>query len=102
MTLVEFLRARLDEDVEHAESARTADWENRAAWEDLAPGVVYHARHFDPARMLTEIDAKRRILARVQHHANLMGQDEIHGDLLRLLALPYASHPDYRDEWRPA
>ncbi|MEU5023581.1 DUF6221 family protein [Streptomyces milbemycinicus] len=20
---------------------------------------------------------------------------------LRLLALPYADHPDYRDEWRP-
>jgi hypothetical protein len=22
-------------------------------------------------------------------------------DLLSLLALPYASHPDYREEWKP-
>jgi hypothetical protein len=22
-------------------------------------------------------------------------------DTLKLLALPYADHPDYRDEWRP-
>lgn len=67
------------------------------------------ARH-DPARVLAEVDAKRRILAEVYPEvakAEELIQEEWHsggnadGDLLRLLALPYADHPDYRQEWRP-
>ncbi|MDR3084297.1 MAG: DUF6221 family protein [Streptomyces sp.] len=60
-----------------------------------------HIAAHDPARVLREIDAKRKILARVVNHEILMGRDEVHGDLLRLLALPYADRSGYRDDWRP-
>lgn len=71
----------------------------------------------NPGRVLAECDAKRRI---VEHHARVAdpeGDDladlcavcdangpEAQGwpcDTLRLLALPYADHPEYREEWRP-
>jgi hypothetical protein len=78
------------------------------------------ARHIalhDPARELAEVDAKRRILDEVVDEATGLDMS-VDGDrrvgprdtttepylgtvLLRLLALPYADHPDYREEWRP-
>ena len=64
----------------------------------------YIARH-DPARVLAEVDAKRQLLdwlAREDERAldnNLWWWD---GDGARkLLALPYADHPDYDEAWRP-
>ena len=58
-----------------------------------------------PARILAECDAKRRIVA---EHAPIDPCDAHDAsfetmpcDTLRFLALPYADHPDYRDEWRP-
>ncbi|MFJ1995293.1 DUF6221 family protein [Streptomyces asiaticus] len=67
-------------------------------------------RFADPARVLREIDAKRRIIAEVvpeARKAEAMINEEwgsgsdTDGDLLRLLALPYANRPGYREEWRP-
>ncbi|WP_406365238.1 DUF6221 family protein [Streptomyces sp. NBC_00645] len=67
----------------------------------------YIAEH-DPARVLREIDAKRRILA--EHALNGWVCDTCdNGEVdqtfpcptLRLLALPYADRPGYREEWRP-
>ncbi|MFD9396533.1 DUF6221 family protein [Streptomyces sp. NPDC060000] len=55
----------------------------------------------NPARVLREIDAKRRMIGRIDSHATIMGWDEVHGDLLHLLALPYADRPGYRAEWKP-
>lgn len=63
-----------------------------------------------PARVLAECEAKRRIVerfARLEGRAakfpNLVNGGEV--AVMRLtvtdLALPYADHPDYRDEWRP-
>ena len=56
------------------------------------------ARH-NPARVLAECKAKRRIV---------LGSPPMHlhdgpseSWVLRELALPYADHPDYREEWRP-
>jgi hypothetical protein len=54
------------------------------------------AGSWDPARVLAECAAKRRI---VSFAADLT--EEGTDDLLRLLALPYADHPGYRQEWRP-
>jgi hypothetical protein len=71
------------------------------------------ARH-DPARVLAEVDAKRQMLE--LHHSielptemlDACAECEVTGvypeypcRTLRLLALPYAEHPDYREEWRP-
>jgi hypothetical protein len=72
-----------------------------------------HLVRHDPARALAEVDAKRRIIE--QHHRSGVtcprcslgtedGQVVFERDpcgTLRLLALPYADHPDYRAEWAP-
>lgn len=70
----------------------------------------------DPARVLAECDAKRGI---VELHKEVLVERpdddvgipydalcEVENDdfpcaTLRLLALPYADHEDYREEWRP-
>jgi hypothetical protein len=99
--------------VSYAEEVRTTDATHIARW--------------DPARVLAEVEAKRRIIAgRETWHdeQRRAGEDyqawaegrapekppartlaENLGPGLelavRLLALSYASHPDYREEWRP-
>lgn len=65
------------------------------------PSAAAHIAEHDPARVLREIEAKRGLLARVQNHAAIMGRDEVHNDLLRLLALPYADLPGFQESWRP-
>lgn len=67
---------------------------------------MFAARHitrWDPERVLAEVETKRRILD--------LASDCVRGDpyqegmvgleLMGLLGLPHASHPEYRDEWRP-
>jgi hypothetical protein len=80
---------------------------------ELAAHIAAH----DPARVLREIDAKRRL---VECHepwtasngdtiCGRCGREHIDGrpgghfpcQTLRLLALPYADRPGYREEWRP-
>ena len=97
MTLTEFLAARLDEDEHDARAFGTAG----------------------PPRMLREVEAKRKLLARHQPRAldqwqvcsNCRPVDpECPGDLtsvlwpcpdLRDLAAVYSDHPDYQQEWKP-
>lgn len=103
--LLTFLNARLDEDERVALGARGRTWTP----EDLAGGITeFHsgtfehiARH-DPARVLREVEAKRRIIGLCVGTL----EDEDYGlvlaqEVLQRLALPYAEHPDYREEWRP-
>lgn len=50
-------------------------------------------------RLTVDLEAKRRIV-------ELHGESEfceriVMFEVLCLLALPYADHPDYREEWRP-
>ncbi|RZE89168.1 DUF6221 family protein [Streptomyces sp. SCA2-2] len=75
-------------------------------------GLAAHIARHDPARVLAEVEAKRQI---VKAHGRLDvsefcetcdGPSGIPGrpygcTTVRLLALPYADHPDYRDAWRP-
>ena len=115
--LVEFLRARFDEDEAAAK-----------AWLPFgnpdAAARAHIARH-DPARVLRQVDAQRRI---VDEHTPEQGVPYEGGDEndpstwvpccsncqvgvvhegdwpclhLRLLALPYDTHPDYDERWRP-
>ena len=77
-------------------------------------GMAHIARH-DPARVLAECEAKRRIVGlhvcacpdptcgdcgecSGLHHAD---PTPAPCDTLRLLALPYADHEDYDEGWRP-
>lgn len=147
MELVDFLRARLDEDEQVARGTTTPlDWhqgpgdddpewvgdemvlmwppefhtpyEQDKHWRGLTAdpaGLAAHIVRHDPARVLAEVEAKRRILDKVVPQMNDM-TDQIHAefgvgpmdpstyeslDLLRLLALPYADHEAYRQEWKP-
>lgn len=129
--VVSFLRARLDEDEQIARAASDlgASWyvdgrtgEVAAVQPDPEPGdsavlvtcdsyglsaaveeeqAVHIARH-DPACVLRDVEAKRRIID--------LCDTEIQGDTdgavtasstLYLLALPYADHDDYLEEWKP-
>ncbi|GGZ28521.1 hypothetical protein GCM10010387_22480 [Streptomyces inusitatus] len=172
--LVEFLRARLDEDEAAARAAAEPpswvkldrhpqlEWsvqywdapdravvvaEESSAYavvateagegEEDADARVQHIARHDPARVLAEIEATRRIIGEsaadcstgctTEHSFSgscalrWMGPvQEENGtrwaqneslvrvpapftplSVLRLLALPYADHPDYRDGWRP-
>lgn len=116
MDLTEFLRARLDED-ERVSKARIdgADWMDFAAIKDLPPRYPLHDNylpHFNPYRMLAEVEAKRRILdmavnAEAAEVCSLGGGRELipsaaAGTLfkvLRELAGPYADHPDFDRAW---
>lgn len=58
--------------------------------------VAEHIANWDPARVLAEVAAKRRVIEWL-HPVDRTGMASI---LLRTLALPYADCPGYRDEWR--
>lgn len=151
--LVEFLGARLDEDEQAAQACPFANWETsgpppghyahsststslngryehdsrRAAIlanpTFHAQGSLAHAARHDPARVLREVEAKRKLVhVHGQSHECLAltgsGERSVvddkpwelwepahtddHGPcfVLRCLALPYADHPDYHEEWR--
>ena len=115
--LVEFLLARIAEDEEAARAAvdqGTPRWAVGGGGEyvhpDPPPGNSYvatgpwggglgpaadHIARHDPARVLAECEAKRRIVEWMS-----AWQQDVAVEGLRLVALPYADHPDYRDEWR--
>lgn len=134
MDLIEFLRARLDEDESQAQ--QELDSWNRATergpitnfpkWmvdpvigpfngqtrlRNVATGL-YVGRVASPARVLAEVDAKRRIIelresaadqaARTpKPAADLLALSVVTYDAtLRLLALPYADHPDFDPAWK--
>lgn len=146
--LMQFLRARLDEDDAAVRAASWDEWDGShwtahhreqydgrwavidRAGEGVIPtvapqaaddaGVAQHIARHDPARTLREVEAKRRIVRQAfEHAAKIDGEWGCCHDaeaieaglcekqqpnslpLLRLLALPYADHPDYRPEWRP-
>ena len=92
--LVAFLRARLDEDERIARDGEGACWHVDYCDED---GPVFMAR-FDPARVLREVEAKRRIVGWADSPAL---PDAEYFYVLTALALPYADHGDHREEWRP-
>lgn len=122
--LVAFLRARLDEDEQSAQSTMWDGSNNVPAWYLSASATVEtggdtfyagdrtvanHIERHDPARVLREVEAKRLIMAL---HSDSLGRDpscssrdypEISEDCetLRALAATYGEHPDYRDEWKP-
>lgn len=59
-----------------------------------------HIARWDPARVLAEVDAKRRQLDAFDEYGTHDTWDLI-DTTLRLLAIPYAGHPDYQKEWAP-
>lgn len=145
--LVQWLHAQLDEDQRIAEAARdqsSAQWhhdtsyDNGYVYDENSQAVVYdegtpaheeaeHIAAHDPARVLREIEAKRRLLddytvtARIRDEAaerikatvdhpdskDLETWDRAQQEAailegpVRLAALPFNNQPNYREEWRP-
>jgi hypothetical protein len=127
--LVTFLRSRLDEEEQLAHAASPAPWSANAEHDEVlaadgetvADGfalssskqlraTVDHIVRHDPARVLREVEAKRRILDDLERF--IAGGRDLPTDeraagkatasgIVRLLALPYSDHPAYRAEWRP-
>lgn len=127
--LVEFITARLDRDEAAALAASpntwtVEPWKNEHGVEFLivpdgststaavvprGPANAVHIARHDPARVLREVEAKRALL---KLHGPVIdgtqsswtwfeGSESASDKVCRLLALPYADHPDYQTEWAP-
>jgi hypothetical protein len=115
-TLTEFLLARIAEDEALATPAWPEDVGNAPLWDKplrIVPDDLGNSRTefhlaIHTARVLAECEAKRRIVEECERHIPTEPGGCDYGDLspdlaervLSLLALPYADHPDYREEWR--
>lgn len=91
-----------------------AHYRGQTRWRNVARGQ-HIARLSDPARVLAECEAKRRIVefaeeatcldAQVDNERRLGARDMqtepyLGNSILAALALPYADHMDFREEWR--
>ena len=129
MTLTEFLAARLDE-VKATAAAAThggnGRWvlqghpsESAMIWDSNGSAVVYNegspseaeAAHIvlhDPAHVLREVEAGRKLLAASQKAVREADFPDWHGgyasgleDAVKYRAEVYDSHPDWDEAWRP-
>ncbi|MFI0370853.1 DUF6221 family protein [Actinomadura sp. 1N219] len=128
MDLVEFLRDRLARDEQIAQACAGAPWKaapsgtvNTDTAEDggepafvaRAENEAYaeHIARHDPSRTLRQVAAARQIIDGHEKEAWILAQghrtpeaEAAHAareSVLRLLALAYAAHPAYQEEWRP-
>jgi hypothetical protein len=124
--LVDFLNARLDEDAAWASNPEgvkdsavrsTATYAGipvQMASAALSAGIRMANGPADPRHVLADVEAKRKIVElcapplvevtgpRDTERVFVPGEGEPWAlDVLKLLALPYADHEDYRQEWRP-
>jgi hypothetical protein len=113
--LIEFLRARLDEDAAKVAAMQREQVRVKTApiFQGMPLGWLDGVDIFvSPDRWRAEVDAKRRILeyaeqaiagAAVDDHDPQRTAPAAEYELyvLPALALPYADHPDYREAWRP-
>ncbi len=125
MTLAEFLLARIAEDKMiagfAAQDLHNGSWHLNpeqeevhaagetpvfvAPWGGSLGPAAEHVTRWDPARVLAECEGKRRIVDEccgwIEESCEDYGARALARMTLRLIALPYADHPDYREEWRP-
>lgn len=132
--LVAWLRQQLDEDervaLAAAQLAQTRDWwasaegkvhdANAEGYRNLLGGenawsldeIGEHIARWDPARVLAEVEAKRRVLDRYEDAlarcddpdesqlAAGIQVSEYEDWIIPQLAQPYAGQPGWREEWR--
>lgn len=133
MDLIEFLRARLDDDEQIARTAAGQNADGSRTWpswsydrdnflvqvgdsswfaaQKTGDADGEHIARHDPARVLADVDAKRRIIETYRKclhmcaagHETAYSQGELgaYESAAKLLALSYAAHPDYDEAWRP-
>jgi len=113
--LVAFLKAQMDEDEAAANAAWGVEWDWRYIAQPFGerPSIahtVHIARH-DPARVLRDVEADRKLLAIYAEVADMDRDDPEPeyaygravglGEAVRLRAARFSDHPDYRQEWKP-
>lgn len=109
LTLTDFLLARIAEDEAVAMNAS----HHRHLVHDYERDN-YGFLWVKTTRVLAECEAKRRIVEMASDaERRMMDGPDFHSDgtfhtvsawmgtVLRALALPYADHPEFREEWRP-
>lgn len=118
--LTEWLLEQIAEEEGIARQA-LEDPDSAVWWHDLATDAEVHVGRWNPIRVLDECTAKRRVIA--EHTDSDCPEDspcpvcldEVENDegnsivhmkpqpclTLRALALPYATGPGYREEWKP-
>ena len=127
--LVEFVRARIGEYEQAAQNATVASstWSvdasgkfvyvtDAGSWRVTRmgePAAAIHIARHDPARVLAEVAALRRIVDRYEdcvarvndpEYPMAIARDQIReyeDFVLPALAGIWADHPDYREEWQP-
>ena len=110
--LADFLLARIAEDEAAAsgcdewdEKDRTCGYTVTHKWARITDdgSSSFWSGVPSPRRVLAECDTKRQIIAGEPVNDNddrlYAGACDQYEATLRLLALPYADHPDYREEW---
>jgi hypothetical protein len=119
-TLAEFLEARY---AEREAAAKAAKRDESGNWLASVDGEVFadedryvcsaievdatHIMLSDPASVLADIAAKRRLLklhsAEPGQHPGFCWHDkhELPCPTQRLLGAPFAAHPDYQEGWKP-
>jgi hypothetical protein len=103
MTIIEFIEARLVED-ELVAAAISKGLSHGQRYEVYAPPPLDEIISWDPARVLREVEAKRRILGMEPgdtHGGYPDGYWEAVDQAQRHLASVYAGHTDYDEAWRP-
>lgn len=108
MTIAEFLRERINEDEAEIGPLFGRDEKagpNGIGWAEV--GAIGEVLMCGQARALAECEAKRLAVAACVnylegHDGGLAGDVGCEAwDVLCALALPYADHAHYREEWRP-
>jgi hypothetical protein len=137
--LVQWLTAQLDADERIARAATPSPWVDQGGYvTDVGPDGLprvqvtdygtqdgepeednprgradsAHITRHDPARVLREIDAKRKLVEKAADadqysrttwaNPGSVGAASAYRAMLRLLAAPYADRDGYREEWRPS
>jgi hypothetical protein len=98
--LVTWLRAQLDDDerVARVVMAEPGGFYIEAETDDTNVMTIgAHVYRWTPKRVLAEVDAKRRMVDEAIRLESYGSEFQF----LKMLALPYADRPGYRDEWRP-
>lgn len=117
MIITEFIRARLDEEEQTAQAAAGSDVEagfwtlsdatatqvrdgngyrvGGHTWPHKGAHIVLH----DPARVLREVNMKKRMIEDLDYGGGEMGDAQ--GQVIRQLASVYSDHPDYDQKWAP-
>lgn len=109
--VVEFLKARLDEDERRCMSVPGGHFQVQALDEGNGGGeeeaVQQYYHRFQPEWMLRDIAAKKALITEWRSYGDIQDpydDEQVTGRALltamKLLTAAYSDHPDYRPEWK--